>query len=89
MNQQQIVKAIVALKSENNELRREVDELKKQILRPDLTRQMFSYEDVATMSGENVRTIKRREKEGLIRAKYPEAEKRFTKQQVEKFLQGL
>ncbi|BBM84682.1 hypothetical protein [Candidatus Uabimicrobium amorphum] len=89
MNQQQLTNAIVELKAENNQLRQEVDALKKHLTRPDLTRQMFSYEDVAMMSDKNVRTIKRLEKEGAIRAKYPAAKKRFTFIAVENFLRGL
>jgi hypothetical protein len=89
MNYKTLVQANMALMEKVNTLEERVISLEKQQLKPDPTEGLYTYEDVAMMSGKSVRSIKMIEKEGDIKAKFKAAKKRFTKKEVERFLLGV
>lgn len=51
-------------------------------------RDCFSYEDVAKMAGCSISKIRLDESKGKIKARYPNAKKRFSPQDVDAWLRG-
>ena len=73
--------------SELEQLRAELDEIRRQLMAPNFS--CLTYSDLAAAAGCSVSKIRQHEREGKIIARYPNAKRRFHPVDVDAFLRGI
>ena len=90
MNVEKLTKQILQMEVRQREQDERIAELERRLQErnKNITREMFSVEDVARMSGLSVRRVKS-DKGKKIKTKFPRAKRCFTLDQVQDYLRGV